>query len=140
MTKKISLILNFFFLSAYLMLGIPLALGQNTKPISPDELLHGFEYVDESHKDQPSKIDYVRNLPQGSWQQILAEVIKFILGITGTLALISFTVSGIMMVTARGEEEQITKAKMMVLWSVLALLIIAVSYAIVLGVSQLKFF
>ncbi len=88
----------------------------------------------------PTKIDYVQKLPSGSWQEILTGVIKFVLGITGTLAFISFSFAGILFVTARGEEDQLTKAKHLLIWSIAALGIIAVSYAIVLGISQLKFF
>ena len=89
-----------------------------------------------------SKISIVQNIAnrtQGNWQDILANIIKFILSITGALALITFSYAGIMMVTARGAEEQIKKGKDMIFLSILALAIIATSYAIVLGVSNLKF-
>jgi len=45
-----------------------------------------------------------------------------------------------MMITAEGNDEQIRKGKNIIFWSVLALAIIAASYAIVVGISQLKFF
>lgn len=86
------------------------------------------------------KNSYVQKLPGGDWQSILTAAIKFMLGISGTLAFISFTVAGVLFVTARGEEDQLTKAKHMLLWSIAALAIIAVSYAIVLGISQFKYF
>lgn len=89
-----------------------------------------------------SKIGYVTNLAnqtQGDWPQILGNVIKFILAITGTLAFISFTFGGVLMVTAQGKEEQIKKGKEVLIWSILALAVIATSYAIVLGITQLEF-
>jgi hypothetical protein len=88
----------------------------------------------------PSKLVLVQQLNWGSWQSILASVIKLILAVTGSLALLSFTVGGVMMITAQGKDEQISKGKGILLWSVLALVIIAISYAIVLGITQLKFF
>lgn len=85
-----------------------------------------------------SKLVLVSNLPSDSWQVVLSGVIQLILGITGSLAFIAFTVGGIMMVTSQGNEERITKGKTIILYSVLALIIIATSYAIVLGITQLN--
>jgi hypothetical protein len=88
-----------------------------------------------------SKIELVQErLPSGSWQAILAEVIKLVLSITGSLTFIALTYGGIMFLTARGNDEQITKAKDVVTWSAFALAVIAISYAVVLGITQLRFF
>jgi len=87
--------------------------------------------------DDP-KTEYVNRLPAGDWRLILQNVIQLILAITGSLTIIAFTVGGIMMVTSQGNEEQLSKGKAVLLWSVVALLIIAASYAIVLGITQLQ--
>lgn len=87
-----------------------------------------------------TKIALVENLPREEWPVIVAGIVKIILGITGSLALIAFTVGGVMFVTAQGSEDRISKAKAIIYWSIFALLVIAASYAIVLGVSQLEFF
>ncbi|MCA9373713.1 hypothetical protein KC725_00990 [Candidatus Peregrinibacteria bacterium] len=87
-----------------------------------------------------SKVALVDQLPDGSWAQILSGIVQLMLGITGSLALIAFTVGGVMLVTAQGSEERVDKAKKILLWSILALVVIASSYAIILGVSQLEFF
>ena len=91
-----------------------------------------------SVSSQDSKIKYVDALPNDSWQVVLSGVIQLILGVTGSLAFVAFTVGGVMMVTSQGNEEQITKGKGVILYSVLALVIIAASYAIVLGITQLN--
>lgn len=122
---------------------IALAAETTTTP-SPgpavEDLFRPFQYTNQG--TQQSKIGIVSNIAQrtgGDWTKILGGVIQFILGITGSLAFISFTVGGLMMVTARGNEDQIKKGKDILTWSVIALAIIATSYAIVLGVSQLRF-
>jgi len=108
--------------------------------LNPSDLFHAFQYPEQP--GSTSKIGYVETLSQqttGTWQDLLAGVIKIILGITGAIAFISFTVSGIMFVTAEGNEEQLGKTRKMIYWSILALVIIAASYALVLGVSKLQF-
>jgi len=87
-----------------------------------------------------SKITLVGNLPRGDWKVLLANVIKLVLAITGSLAFAAFTYGGVMMVTAQGNDQQISKGKNILFYSVLALAIIAASYAIVLGITQLQFF
>jgi hypothetical protein len=86
------------------------------------------------------KITYVNALPSGEWTSIMGSVISLILAITGSLAFAAFTYGGVLMVTAQGNDEQIRKGKNILFWSILALVIIAGSYGIVIGVSQLKFF
>lgn len=87
-----------------------------------------------------SKLSLVSNLPKAQWTAIVAAIIKMALQITGALSVASFTYGGVMMVTAQGNDEKIKKGRGVITWSLLALIIIAVSYAIVLGITELKFF
>lgn len=99
-----------------------------------------YPFVYKSQQQAGTKIGIVQSLPKGDQQELLTRIIQIILAITGTLALASFTYGGIMLLTAQGNEDSIGKAKKLIMWSVIALLIIATSYAITLGVSQLQFF
>ena len=90
--------------------------------------------------DKASKIAMVEYLPTGSWQTILASAIKIILGIAGSLTVVAFTVGGVMMIMAQGDEEDISKGKKIIYLSLLALIFIAGAYAVVLGLTQLEFF
>ncbi len=87
-----------------------------------------------------SKIQLVQQLPALTGPELFGIIIKLTLSVVGALAFISFTVGGVMMVTANGQEDKMSKGKKILLWSLLALAIIATSYAIVLGITQLKFF
>jgi hypothetical protein len=87
-----------------------------------------------------SKLGLVKNLPKANWTVAIGTVINIVLAVTGSLAFLSFTYGGIMMVTAEGDEAKYKKGRSVILMSVLALIIIAASYAIVLGISQLNFF
>jgi hypothetical protein len=86
-----------------------------------------------------SKVQLVRNLPDNNWPVLLASIIQIVLAVVGSLALIAFTYGGIVMITGQGNEEQIKKGKEILLWSIVALIVIAASYALVLGISQLRF-
>jgi len=124
---------------------IPIVNAQTTQQVptdsgpTVDQLFNTGSYTSGNGN---SKIGIVANLKANSssdWLTLISATIKFILSIAGVLALISFTVAGIMMVSARGNEEQIKKGKGILVWSILALAIIAASYAIVLGITQLQF-
>lgn len=108
-----------------------LAMAQNLVP----EII----YPEEANPEG-SKISLVRQLPAGEWPTIVAGIVQLALGITGSLAFIAFTVGGVMFVTAQGSEEKISKAKTIIFWSLLALVAIAGSYGIILGITQLNFF
>lgn len=116
--------------------GIVATQAADSGGVGVDQLLYKFN----TSNGDSSKVALVKGLPSGDQQKILVDVIKFVLSITGSLALASFTVAGVLFLTAQGQEEKLTKAKHLLLWSIAALAIIAVSYAVVLGISQLQFF
>lgn len=104
--------------------------------INPNDLFHKVEYVNGGND---TKLGIVKNLPEGDWQTLLGSIIRLVLGLTGTVTFGIFTYGGILMVYARGKEEDIDKAKGILTWSLVGLTIIAISYAIVLGLSRLRF-
>lgn len=64
-------------------------------------------------------------------RDIMGNVIKAILGVTGSLALGVFILGGLMWVTSAGNEEKITKGKNMIMWAAFGLVVIFASYALV---------
>ncbi len=61
----------------------------------------------------------------------VAVVTNIIAALTGPLALLAFVAGGLMYILAAGEEEKIGKAKKIMLWSAIAILIIYGAFAIV---------
>ncbi len=66
---------------------------------------------------------------------VLTGIIKWMLGLVGFLALIALIIGGGRMVLDFGNEEQVHKAKKTILWAVIGLLVVILSYAIVNIVS-----
>lgn len=63
--------------------------------------------------------------------QFIGMIIKAILGIVGSLALVMVIYGGLLMMTAHGNEQQVTKGKDVLIWAVLGLVVIFTSYALV---------
>jgi hypothetical protein len=62
---------------------------------------------------------------------IIGRVISTILGLTGVIALLMFVYGGVTWMLAQGNDQKVAKAKDIIVWSVLGLVIIFASYSIV---------
>lgn len=79
-------------------------------------------------------------LPVGDLKEdIVPRAIRIFLMLMGTVSLIVFVYAGIMLIIAQGNEEEIKKFKTIIVWSLIGLVFITTSYAIVRGVMQLVF-
>lgn len=68
--------------------------------------------------------------------QIIRQLFRF----AWLAILISFTVSGVMMVMAHGEDEKVTKAKGMIYYSLIGFAFITLAFALVKAVTNIDFF
>lgn len=64
-------------------------------------------------------------------QALLGKIINIIMGVVGSLALIMLIFGGISWMTAGGSEEKVKKSMGIIVWSVLGLAVIFLSYALV---------
>jgi len=64
-------------------------------------------------------------------REIIGFIIRALLGIVGSLALLMFIFGGFTWVVSGGNEEKIKKGKDMVIWATLGLVIIFASYSLV---------
>lgn len=62
---------------------------------------------------------------------IIGRVIQGILGVVGSIALVMFIYGGFTWMTASGNTEKVTKGKDIILWSILGLIVIFTSFALV---------
>lgn len=70
-------------------------------------------------------------LPDTSPQKLIGTVIKAVLGIVGSLALVMFIYGGFMWMTSAGNAEQVQKGKNVLIWAALGLAVIFSAYALV---------
>lgn len=81
----------------------------------------------------------VGKLPKVDFPSISATAIKYVLSLSMVLTFVALIVAGIFYLTAQGEEEQINKAKDIIIYLIIGMAIIAASYAITIGISQFQF-
>jgi hypothetical protein len=62
---------------------------------------------------------------------VLKKVINWMLGLVGFLALIALVIGGARMIIDFGNEDQVKKAKATILWAVIGLAVVILSYAII---------
>lgn len=64
-------------------------------------------------------------------QIFIGKIIKAILGIVGSLALVMFIYGGFNIMTAAGSPEKVEKGKQILVWATIGLIVIFTSYALV---------
>lgn len=82
----------------------------------------------------------VANLPNVTLESAMSEVILLILRVSMLLTIIAIVVAAIYYIISRGKEEDITKAKDIILYLVIGIAIMAAAYGIVSGIAQFDFF
>lgn len=79
-------------------------------------------------------------LPEGNLKKsIVPQAIKFTLILTGVVSVGVFSYAGVMLVVAQGNEEEITKFKNILIWSLVGLAFITMAYTLVSGLLQISF-
>ncbi len=72
---------------------------------------------------------------QGTLGQNITTIINYFLGLLGLIAVAMLIYAGVLMVTAGGNEEQVGKARKIIMYAVIGIVIILLSYTIVSFVS-----
>ncbi len=115
----------------------PQTIPEKPKP-NIDDLLYKYE---SGFTDQPTTTDYIASLPEEQEPgQLLAQVIFYLLIVANILAFISFLIAGVMMIISQGNDEDLSKAKRIFTYTLIALVACATALALVTGVSKIQFF
>lgn len=103
-----------------------------------DDLLYKY---DSGLTTQPTTTDYIASLPEDATPgQLLSQVVFYLLIVCNILAFISLLAAGVMMVISQGNDEELSKAKRIFTYTIIALVVCATALALVTGVTKLNFF
>lgn len=69
--------------------------------------------------------------------ELVVRVITYVLPIVGAIALAMIIYGGVLLITSSGDPEKLTKAKQTLLWAIIGIIIVVLSYAIVVSLSQI---
>lgn len=73
----------------------------------------------------------LNKLQADSVPELAGTIIKGLMGVLGTIALVMMLYAGVLYMTARGNSEQTTKARDTILWAGIGIVVIFASYALV---------
>lgn len=82
----------------------------------------------------------LNDLPNISLEEGIRLAIQTMLGLTMFLTIAALVVAGIYYIKSRGKEEDITKAKDIMLYLVIGIAIMAAAYGVVAGIIQFQYF
>jgi glucose uptake protein GlcU len=75
-------------------------------------------------------------LPSGSLYNIIENILKWLLIIFGFIAIIGFVISGIMYLTAAGDEKRQEKAKNQMYWSITGVIVGLMGYIVIKQINE----
>lgn len=104
------------------------------------EVLTGRPGKTSSDVEKYPELDPVADLPNVGIEGAITSTVKTILGWAMSITLITLVVSAIYYIQSRGNEEDVKKAKDMMLYLIIGMAIMAGAYGLVSGLSQFKFF
>lgn len=98
------------------------------------------DFIYDNSEDTSDSNSGQAQLPEGHLiKDILPAIIKILLGLAGSLALISLLVGSYYLVGSQGNEDSIKKGKEILTWAGVAFIIISLSYAIIFGIIKIRY-
>ena len=93
-------------------------------------------FVNQTFAQFGTDAEGISGTAKGSLGTNITTLINYFLGLLGLIAVGFLIYAGVLMVTAGGKEEQVTKAKKIIMYAVGGIVIILLSYTIVSFVSS----
>lgn len=116
--KKYTKIISIGIAAAFVFtLAVPAVVGAATPPTNPSQLLN--------QTAQASGQTQNRGLVE-----ILGNIIQWILGLVGVVLLIMFIYGGVLYATSAGNEDKVETGKKVMLYAIIGVVIIALSFAL----------
>ncbi|MFC1655771.1 hypothetical protein ACFL3C_02795 [Patescibacteria group bacterium] len=112
------------------------------RKVDTGDLLYKFDTVDDKGNPTTSgnTTDYISALPSGSSEEVIANIIYFVLIVANILAFVSFIAAAVFMFMSQGSDEDLSNAKRIFMYTVFAMLVCASVLAFVTGITKLQLF
>ncbi len=91
-------------------------------------------------KERTDTSKEISNLPSIGMEKGIATIIKTVLGWATIFTIIAIIVASIYFLTSQGKEESVTKAKDIIVYLIIGMIIMASAYGIISGIAQFDFF
>lgn len=85
----------------------------------------------------PGTLKGQTNLPTGSITEIVTNIMKWLLMLVGIIGVIGFAISGILYLTAAGEESRMESAKKALTWSITGIIVALLGLVILQAAKSL---
>lgn len=90
-------------------------------------------------ESDPNRDSYIGRIRREGPQVIILSIAAGFASIASTFTFVGLIYGGFLYITARGEEEQITKAKQFIIYTLIGLVLLSLSYVIVVGLRDLLY-
>lgn len=107
---------------------------------SIDELVPRPSTQTNSDQERYAELEAVGQLPEISIEGAISLAIKTVLRFAMILTMIGLVVMSIFMIKAQGDDEKLSQAKKIILYLVIGMAVIAASFGVVSGISQVDLF
>jgi hypothetical protein len=94
----------------------------------------------ETSTEATDELTAVGDLPEVTAEAIISTLVRTILGWSMIIALTAIVIAGVYYLQSRGKEEDISKAKSIIIFLLIGLAIMAAAYGFVTGIAQFNFF
>lgn len=135
--KKISSLIGIVILN--LAMFNTMALAEGDKVDINDVLYRSAETYESDAVNYPETI-HVAHLPDVEVDSIITVTVKTILEWAMLIALVAIVIAAIYYIISKGQEEDISKAKDIILYLVIGMAIMAAAYGIIAGLTKFEFF
>lgn len=120
-------------LITYTVISLLFIIQQPTFALSSEDLLPKTNV-------KTTETQYVSELPRMNDVETYTKIVQIMLAVATALILAAVTFAGIKLVVSRGNADEFGKAKMLIVYALAGVAIIAAAYAISLGITKLKIF
>lgn len=112
----------------------------NKIAVTVDDLIYRVGEKDPTAVQNFQEVKAVTELPNLTEAELASGFIKLALQFAMSLSLVAIIIAGIFLLISRGNEDETGKAKKILMYLVIGLLIMSSAYAIVSGAAQINFF